>query len=139
MACNGQLRIQEVTLDREGLLDDPEYIRRAGLSAPARQNVAALAASVSAGQLAQFVSLVAAPGGMGVPPAQRYLLALHWQQSLSEATTQPHCRFEQHIGEGDSRIQLAQSYSRWREVIADRKLLAATAQQANRRKAPRAE
>jgi molybdopterin-synthase adenylyltransferase len=68
MACNGQLRLGDVTLDQWGLLDDPEYISRAGLAAPARQNVAALAASVSAGQLAQFVSLVSAPGGAGVPP-----------------------------------------------------------------------
>jgi hypothetical protein len=125
MACNGQLRLDEVSLDREGLLDDPEYIRRAGLTAVhGRQNVAALAASVSAGQLAQFVSLVAAPGGMGAPAAQRYWLAPHWQESLDKVSTQPQCRFEQRIGEGDSRIQLAQPYSRWRSTIDERRLRA---------------
>jgi hypothetical protein len=127
MACNGQLHLSEVSLDRQGLLDDPEYIRRAGRSqTPSGQNVATLSASVSAGQLAQFVSLVVSPGGRGVPPAQRYSLALHWQESLTELTTRPNCRFEQRIGEGDSRIALAQPYTRWRDKVAQRRLRART-------------
>jgi len=103
MACNGQLVMGDVQLDRQGLLDDPEYIKRTGRKLPSSQNVALLCASVSAGELAQFVSLVATPGGMGVPSAQRYILAPHIQEAMNDKLTQPHCRFEMRIGEGDAR------------------------------------
>jgi hypothetical protein len=76
LVCNGQLRINELALDRAGLLDDPKYIEQSGIiPADGSPNVAALAASVSSGLLAQFVSLVAAPGDMGVPAPLRYMLA----------------------------------------------------------------
>ncbi|MGH9210927.1 MAG: ThiF family adenylyltransferase, partial [Acidimicrobiales bacterium] len=43
LVCNHQLDLGHVAPDREGLLDDPEYIQGAGLAAaPARQNVATL-------------------------------------------------------------------------------------------------
>lgn len=68
MMCNGQLDPAMVTIDRQGLLDDPAYIEGAGRSVePRRQNVAALSGSVSAGLLAQFASLVVAPGGRVSP------------------------------------------------------------------------
>ena len=55
MVCNGQLRVSELSLDRAGLLDDPEYISQSGINTGAGgPNVAALAASVSVGLLAQF-------------------------------------------------------------------------------------
>jgi molybdopterin/thiamine biosynthesis adenylyltransferase len=93
MACTGQLSLQEVTLERQGLLDDPEYIRAAGSgSTDGSPNVALLAASVSAAQLAQFVSLIAAPGGRGVPSPLRYALAPHLLQAL-DFRTQPYWLF----------------------------------------------
>ena len=68
MSCNKQLDLGAVSIDREGLLDDPTYL--AGLlptEVPRRQNVAALSVGVTGGLLAQFISLVAAPGGRGDP------------------------------------------------------------------------
>jgi molybdopterin-synthase adenylyltransferase len=61
MVCNGQLDVAEVPRDRQGLLDDAEYIRRPGRSGPARPNVALLSINVVASLLAQFVSLTVAP------------------------------------------------------------------------------
>jgi hypothetical protein len=58
---------------------------------------------------------------MGAPAAQRYWLAPHWQESLDKVSTKPGCRFEQRIGEGNSRIQLAQPYSRWRDAVEERR------------------
>lgn len=107
MACNGQLNLAEVQLDRQGLLDDPLYIQGAGKAAPrGKQNVALLSSGVSAAMQAQFVSLVATPGGRGVPAAQRYLLAAHRLESMDHLATHAHCRFEKWIGEGDARIVL---------------------------------
>lgn len=63
-----QLDLGLVSVDREGLLDDPEYQRRTGGSVrPTRQNVAPLSGSVASSVLAQFVSLTTGPGGTGDP------------------------------------------------------------------------
>lgn len=106
MQCNGQLRVNELTLDRDGRLDDPEYIRNAGLPAQTGSpNVAALAASVSAAQLAQFVSLVAAPAGMGVSAPLRYMLAPHHLEHL-DVTSGAYCEYENGLTRGDNRIVL---------------------------------
>lgn len=107
LACNGQLRINELTLDRAGLLDDPKYIRQSGINpAIGSPNVAALAASVSAGLLAQFVSLVVSPAGMGVSPPLRYILATHTLEHLS-IESGAYCPYENATALGDQRIALA--------------------------------
>lgn len=106
MQCNGQLSVSDLTLDRDGRLDDPEYIRKAGLAPrTGSPNVAALAASVSAAQLAQFVSLVAAPAGMGVSAPLRYMLAAHHLEHLN-ATSGEFCPYENDLAAGDARITL---------------------------------
>jgi len=107
MVCNGQLRVNELSLDRAGLLDDPEYIRQSGINPGlGSPNVAALAASVSAGLLAQFVSLVAAPGGMGVSAPVRYLLAAHQLEHLP-IKSGAYCPYENSTACGDRRQALA--------------------------------
>jgi hypothetical protein len=107
MVCNGQLRVNELSLDRAGLLDDPEYIRQSGINPGAGSpNVAVLAASVSAGLLAQFVSLVAAPGGMGVPAPLRYMLAAHRLEHLP-LDSGAFCVYENATARGDQRPALA--------------------------------
>lgn len=120
LACSGQIRMPSVVLDRQGLLDDEEYIKQAGLQQPAGQNVAALSASVSAGQLAQFVSLVATPGGRGAGRPLRYLLAAHHQEHL-DVTSQPGCYFERCPGEGERRIPLVQEDGPWVAAQASRR------------------
>jgi hypothetical protein len=106
LACNRQLDLGQVAVDREGLLDDPEYIRGAdaGLTA-ARQNVATLSISVVSSLLTQFVSLVASPGGLGDPGPLQYLLSTHTLSHL-QYTTEPNCYFEESIVEGDHRLDL---------------------------------
>ncbi len=74
MVCTRQLNPADVMLDQQGLFEDPEYIRQSGRQEPAPQNVPALAISPGASQLAQFVSLVVAPGarwGCGVRGGRR--------------------------------------------------------------------
>lgn len=110
MVCLGQLDLGEVALDKQGLLDDPTYIARSGRQAPASQNVAALSASVSAALLAQFVSLVAHPGGRGVPAPLRYLLAPHILEH-STATSGQYCSYESETATGDQRPALTQPRS----------------------------
>ncbi|GAB1815927.1 ThiF family adenylyltransferase [Mycobacterium sp. MUNTM1] len=120
MVCLGQLDLGELSLDKQRLLDDPTYIARTGGQAPAAQNVAALSASVSAALLAQFVSLVAHPGGRGVPAPLRYLLAPH-QLEHSTATTGNYCSYESEIAMADHRPDLTEVQDEWRRAIAQRK------------------
>ncbi|MFT4259514.1 ThiF family adenylyltransferase [Microbacterium sp.] len=107
MVCNGQLSVNELSLDRAGLLDDPEYIRQSGIDPGlGSPNVAALAASVSAALLAQFVSLVAAPAGQGVSAPLRYMLALHQLEHLP-VKSGAYCPYENATAHGDARQALA--------------------------------
>ena len=72
----------------------PQYIRGAAISTqPRRQNVAVLAASVSASLLAQFTSLTVAPAGMGSPGPLRYALSTHTLEHL-DIPLKPNCPFE---------------------------------------------
>lgn len=120
MVCLGQLDLGEVALDRQGLLDDPTYIDQAGMQPPAGQNVAALSASVSAALLAQFVSLVAHPGGRGVPSPLRYLLAPHHLEH-SAAKTGQYCSYESEIATADQRPDLTEVQDGWHRAVTQRK------------------
>jgi hypothetical protein len=120
MVCIGQLDLGDLALDRQGLLDNPEYIKRTGRPERSRQNVASLSASVSAALLAQFVSLTAHPGGRGVPAALRYLLAPHVLEH-SPATTGAYCTYESELAAGDSRPDLTAGQEAWRRTVAKRR------------------
>ncbi|MEV7038364.1 ThiF family adenylyltransferase [Amycolatopsis sp. NPDC051061] len=122
LVCNGQLDPAAVQKDKLGLLDDERYIRNSGGNpAQERQNVALLSASVSAGLLAQFVSLLVAPGGIGVPGPLRYALAPHWLEHLP-VETRPNCTFEGASSTGDGRLVLTGTHHRARESQAARNL-----------------
>ena len=106
MSCNRQLDLGQVQPEKQGLLDDPNYIAGLDRSAmPRGQNVAPLSVSVSAGLLAQYVSFSVAPGGFGDPGPLRYGLSAHSLEHL-EHTTRPHCPVEPTEGLGDGRTAL---------------------------------
>ncbi|QHE73615.1 ThiF family adenylyltransferase [Rhodococcus sp. WAY2] len=113
LACTGQIDMSEVALEMGGNLDDPGYIRRAQRSPVAgRPNVAALCAAVSGSQLEHFVTLVARPGGQGVPNALRFALATHHLEHLPH-DTQPYCTTESHTATGDRRADLSRTDIPW--------------------------
>jgi hypothetical protein len=119
MVCLGQLVLGDVALDKQGLLDDPQYIAGAGREEPSRQNVASLSASVSAALLAQFVSLTAHPGSRGVPAPLRYILSTHALEH-STAISGTHCPYENATAAGDDRTPVVEHRDDWRELIAGR-------------------
>lgn len=108
MACSGQIDMGDVTLDKQGLLDDPSYFAGAGFAEPGRQNVALLSIGVTAGLLSQLVSLLATPGGRGVPAPLRHSLATHSLEHLNTASSST-CAFEAELARGDSRVCLTRS------------------------------
>jgi molybdopterin/thiamine biosynthesis adenylyltransferase len=116
LACNKQLDLGLVGADREGLLDDPTYIAGAHEGAlPPRQNIAALAVSVTAGLLTQFVSLIMAPGGRGEPGPLQYVLSIH-HLDHREDRSGTNCIVEKETAAGDRRIQLTGTHRRAREA-----------------------
>ncbi len=110
MSCTRQLELSQVVPDRQGLLDDPEYIAGAGRSDELpSQNVAALSINVAASLLAQYVSFSVAPAGLGDPGPLRYSLSTHCLEHLDH-TTRPHCPVEVAEGAGDNRIDLTKRH-----------------------------
>lgn len=105
LVCNGQVELSEVSLDIQGLLDDPSYIAGAGRQQGAGQNVALLSVSAAASLLAQFVSFDVAPGGIGDPGPLQYLLSTHSLEHLSCAS-RPRCPYERAEAAGDRRQAL---------------------------------
>lgn len=105
LVCNGQLDVSEVSLDMQGLLDDPAYIVGAGRQPGSGQNVALLSVSAAASVLAQFVSLNVAPGGIGEPGPLQYLLSTHTLEHLACAT-RANCLYESVEAVGDQRQTL---------------------------------
>jgi hypothetical protein len=119
MLCTRQLDVNEVTLDKQGLLDKAEYIAAAGRAEPSHQNVAALSASVSAALLAQFVSLVAHPAQRGTPGPLRYTLSTHTLEHLTDRSAEG-CRWENPPSVGDARVAIAEHRDEWRHIVTAR-------------------
>jgi len=121
LVCNRQLDPAHIQADKLGLSDDPGYIRGAAISAqPSRQNVAILAASVSASLLAQFTSLTVAPAGMGSPGPLRYALSTHSLEHL-DIPLKPGCPFETQVSAGDDRIPLTGIHDAARKAREERR------------------
>lgn len=111
MVCNGQLDPGQVQLDKEGLLDDPEYI--SGLPRHARpqsQNVAAFSVNVTASLLAQWISFVVNPGGQTDPGPVRFSLSDFELERLARSSGE-HCPYEASTALGDRRVELTGSHS----------------------------
>lgn len=106
LACNGQLDLGLVAADIEGILDDPSYIAGRSRRLPSGgENVSVLSISAAAAILAQYVSFNVAPGGIGEPGPLQYLLSTNTLERV-EIATDPQCRYEKSVGEGDYRLQL---------------------------------
>lgn len=74
LECLGQYNPAWVTLERDGLLDDPHYIKGLPSGHPllTNDNVFGFAMFVAAMEIGQLVSMVAAPGGIADIGSQHY-------------------------------------------------------------------
>ncbi|MFD9488590.1 ThiF family adenylyltransferase [Streptomyces sp. NPDC059991] len=76
MECLGQYDPAHVPVERDGLLDDPAYIRGLSADHPLRrkENVFIFSTSAAAAQLNQFLTMVTAPSGVADTGAHLYHL-----------------------------------------------------------------
>jgi hypothetical protein len=120
LVCNRQLDAADIQTDKLGLFDDPQYIHGASTYMHReRQNVAILAASVSASLLTQFVSLTVAPAGIGSPGPLRSALSTHTLEHL-DIPVKPQCPFETQTAAGDDRIPLTDPHGAARAIQEER-------------------
>lgn len=120
MACNGQLDLGSVHADKAGLYDDADYI--AGLpktERPTGQNVSLIASGAVGGLLAQFVSLLAAPAGLGEPGPVRFSYGTHWLEHRQDQS-RAHCPVETATLRGDRRVVLSAPDARARSRMQAR-------------------
>jgi hypothetical protein len=122
LACNGQYHPSQVMMERDGSLDDPTYISQLAEDHPARarQNVSLLSVNCAGALLAQFVSLVVAPGGLGDPGPIRYHLAMHWLQHDDVKHCIEGCPYPGMTGIGDHRQDTTDQHTAAEEERAER-------------------
>jgi molybdopterin-synthase adenylyltransferase len=104
LQCLGQYDTAYVQMEREGRLDDPQYIEGLPGDHPlkARQNVFGFSMACSSLQLLQMLNLVVAPLGLADSGVQRY----HFVDSIMEPKKQracnPGCVLPSLVAVGDS-------------------------------------
>jgi len=127
MLCTSQLDPADIMIDKDGLLDDPTYIAGAGTHLHTqRQNVAALAASVSASQLSQFISLTVAPSDEGETGPVRFSLTTG-ELDHPPYTSKAQCPWEAAVAVGDERLNLTGPHPAAEQARAARAARAAAA------------
>ena len=103
LECLGQYDPAHVTLERQGLLDDPHYIERLPTHHVLRQseNVFGFALGAAGLIVSQFLSLVVQPAGIGNPGAQTYHFATGMMDTDVAHACSDDCPFVAHAGAGD--------------------------------------
>jgi molybdopterin-synthase adenylyltransferase len=103
LECLKQYDPADVSLEQQGLLDDPEYIK--GLSADhfihRNENVFPFAMNAAGLMMLQFLSLVVKPSGLSNPGAQRFHFAIGSMDKEPMNNCGPHCLIKDHIGTAD--------------------------------------
>ena len=103
LECLGQFDPANVTLERQGLLDDPTYIERLPGDHVLRrnENVFGFALSASGMMICQFLSMVVRPVGIGNPGTQTYHFATGMMDSDVSSACTAECLYYEHMGMGD--------------------------------------
>jgi hypothetical protein len=103
LQCIGQYEPGYVQAEREGLLDDPEYIRGLAKNHPlkARENVFAFSMSCASFQMLQMLALVLAPLDQSNPGSQLYHFVGGFMEPATFGACHDECLFPSLIAYGD--------------------------------------
>lgn len=103
LECLGQYKAEHVAVERDGLLDDPNYIR--GLPKDhvlnRRENVFGFSNMAASLELMQMLSMVIAPSGMGNPGAQIYHFVSGTLDKEEEFACDDSCFLRSVVAHGD--------------------------------------
>lgn len=105
LECLGQFRIGDVAAERDGSLDDPEYIESLPVDHPLaqRQNVFAFSQAAAALACEQYLRMVVAPGGLTNVGAQRHQFKLG-TTGLENDGCQSQCPYADIVATGDGSL-----------------------------------
>lgn len=103
LECLGQFDPADVSMEREGLLDDPSYIEglRDDHFIHRNENVFPFAMNAAGLMLLQFLSLIVKPSGLSNTGAQLYHFVNGTVDKESLNSCKPTCLFKDYIGYGD--------------------------------------
>lgn len=103
LECLGQFDPAHVSMDRQGMFDDPSYIK--GLPADyfihRNENVFPFAMNAAGLMMLQFLSLVVQPSGISDTGAHMYHFVTSTLDKNKLDSCKPYCLFKDHIGAGD--------------------------------------
>lgn len=103
LECLGQFDPAHVGMERQGMLDDPSYIK--GLPDEhfihRNENVFAFAMNAAGLMVLQFLSLVVQPSGISDTGAHMYHFVTGTLDKDKLDSCKPYCLFKDHIGSGD--------------------------------------
>jgi len=103
LCCLGQYDTGHVQVERDGYLDDPEYIKGLPKDHPlkTRQNVYAFSQSCASLQMLQMLALTLAPLDQPNPGSQLYHFVGSFMEPPSFGTCHDACLFPQLVAQGD--------------------------------------
>ena len=103
LECLGQFDPANVTLERQGFLDDPSYIKRLSKDHALRrnENVFGFALGAAGMMVSQFLSMIVRPVGLGNPGAQTYYFSTGMMDSDFKARCSQECLYREYAGAGD--------------------------------------
>ncbi|MYB88684.1 MAG: ThiF family adenylyltransferase [Proteobacteria bacterium] len=103
LECLGQFDPANVTLERQGFLDDPSYIQGLPRNHILRmnENVFGFGLCAAGMMVSQFLSMVVRPVGIGNPGVQTYHFATGMMDNDFEVQCNPGCLYLEHAATGD--------------------------------------
>ena len=103
LRCDGQYTTSDVTMERDGSLDDPLYVRRAGAgtAAPANQNVFPFCANVASFMVIELVRLVVADFWWPDPGGRLHYSMIPGQFRVTKAECGANCSVNASTAHGD--------------------------------------
>lgn len=103
LECLGQYKTENAILEKDGFIDDPQYIK--GLDNPSlfdyHENVFVFSSHLASLEVLQMLSLFISPSGVSCVGQQMHHFVTGTMDSETQKKCHPKCFFESTIGKGD--------------------------------------
>ncbi len=104
LECSGQYKNEQANLERQGLMDDPSYIKglESKIQKDAHENVYAFSSHLASMEVMQFLSLFVSPSGVSNVGQQMYHFVPGILDKYTKLNCGENCFFQSIIGKGDN-------------------------------------
>lgn len=103
LECLGQYKTEFAKLEREGMIDDPSYMKGMKESGykESHENVYPFSANLASLEVLQFLSLIIAPSGIGNVGQQMHHFVIGSMEQVKTEVCDENCYFQSVVGLGD--------------------------------------